>query len=87
MLVHANAKLGPAGRFAMVRLIDEGGVAAGGRGCLRRVAQRLLIAGGIVGTAIARLVRCWIGRAGRTGHRGCCRRSWRSGSFPHCIGW
>jgi hypothetical protein len=71
MYLHGNAKLGLAGRLALVRAVEGG----------------LSLSGGIVGSGRARKLggRCrvrLIARAGRTARRGSWQPSWRSGSAP-----
>jgi hypothetical protein len=80
MYLHANAKLGLAGRLALVRAVEDGlslqaaAVASASR-------RRRCIVGGIAGWMAAVVVRrCWIARAGRIARRGCLRSSCRSGS-------
>ena len=69
MYLHANAKLGLAGRLALVRAIDQG--------CSR---QRRT-GGGIAGSMVAgKRVRLLIARAGRIVRRGCSLRNCSSGS-------
>ena len=78
MLVHANAKLGLAGRLALVSRIEEG--------CSLRSAalrstsrQRPRTAGGIDGSrASGCLSRCSIGRVARDARRGCSPRAGRA---------
>ncbi len=82
MYLHANAKLGLAGRFALVRAIEEGDVAEGGRGRLQRLAgdgaSVVASVGGRRARRLgARFLACSIARVGRTARRGSSRRSSR----------
>ena len=81
MYLHANAKLGLAGRLALVQR-DRGGaaVAEGGRGRLQRLAGDgaplvASLAGRERGRSRRRCRVCSIARAGRGARRGCSRPS------------
>ena len=74
MYLHANAKLGLAGRLALVRAIEERSVAEGGRGRLQRLAgDGASLVASLAGGRPSGRARCWIARAGRAARRGCSR--------------
>jgi len=80
MYLHANAKLGLAGRFALVGAIDQGMTLRRPRppsACRRR--RRIV--GGTAGSRVAGKRAHWlIARVGRTARHGCSLRSCSSGS-------
>ena len=76
MVLHRNAKLGLAGRYALVRAVEEWLLAEGGRGRLQRLAGDRVplvasLASGERGASGRRSSVCTIARAGRGGCRGC----------------
>jgi hypothetical protein len=80
MYLHANAKLGLAGRLALVRAIEEGL-------SLKAAAAAFSVSPATAHSWWHRWLdggcqekRCWIARAGRGARQGCCRPSYKSGS-------
>jgi hypothetical protein len=85
MLLHANAKLGLAGRVALVAVVEEG-LSLRAAAAAFSVSPARRTGGGIAGSmAAASRVRCLIARPVRTARRGFLQPSCRSGSVTAVV--